>query len=61
MEAIGVPSFVIPLIKGMSQVVTFEAPEEPDGEWLMGTETGKGHYSLLFGMCFCSNTISLVT
>ena len=43
-EAIGVPSFVIPLIKGMSQVVTFEAPDEPDGEWIMGTETGKGHY-----------------
>ena len=41
MESLGVPSFVIPLIKGMSQVVTFETPDEPDGEWVMGTETGR--------------------
>ena len=41
MESIGVPSFVIPLIKGMSQVVTFETPDEPGGEWVMATETGK--------------------
>ena len=39
--ALGIPSFVIPLIKGMSQVVTFEIPDEPEGEWVMGTETGK--------------------
>ena len=41
MESLGVPSFVIPLIKGMSQVVTFETPDEPNGEWVMATETGR--------------------
>ena len=30
----------------MSQTVTIELPDEPDGEWIMGTETGKGHCSL---------------
>ena len=41
MESLGAPSFVIPLIKGMSQVVTFETPNEPEGEWVMSTETGR--------------------
>ena len=46
LETLGIPSFVIPLIKGMSQVVTFSTPDEPGGEWVMGTETGKELFSL---------------
>ena len=44
LETLGIPSFVIPLIKGMSQVVTFETPDEPGGEWVMGTETGRAFF-----------------
>ena len=49
LEAIGMPSFIILLIKGMSLVMTFEAPDEPDGEWIIRIDTGKGHNSLRCG------------
>jgi hypothetical protein len=36
----GLPSFLIPLIKGSAETLIVTTPEEEDGEWRMQTVTG---------------------
>jgi hypothetical protein len=41
LSALGMPAFVVSLMKSVREVITFKQPEEEHGLWTMITKTGE--------------------
>ncbi len=43
LKGMGIPFFVVPIIMGMTEKLTIEASNDPDGLWTMTTTNGTNH------------------